>query len=227
MKVWVPGLNQLRDRDLIILQNILDLTDWRGLHMTVTPVTVHRPITWATEGRSRSSVFKIMSTGSTRSVPSWTQLERIKRFLDNSLMMELKIIQLSTEMVRAGVGDLGRITFTIQVRSMHRARETVSELGEWLKSSLEGILVEEGLWETGTGSPAPDKPKITEVLGDPWDESPAPREGGDTSIHTRTLAEFLSAHFQAKWTEKAEGGSIPPDCIHPPRDLVKGRQGNG
>ena len=28
MKVWAPGLNQLRDRDRIILQNILDLTDW-------------------------------------------------------------------------------------------------------------------------------------------------------------------------------------------------------
>jgi hypothetical protein len=106
-------------------------------------------------------------------------------------MLELKIIQLSTEMVRAGVGDHGRITFF-----------------------------------SGTGSPAPDKPKITEVLGDPRDESPVPREGGDTSIHTRTLVEFLSAHFQTKWTEKTEGGSIPPDYIHPPRDLVKGRQGN-
>ena len=89
------------------------------------------------------------------------------------------------------------VTFTIQVRSIHRARETARELGEWLKYSLGDILVEEGLWETGTGSPTPDKPKTTEVLGDPREESPAPGEG-DTSIHTRTLAEFLSAHFQAK-----------------------------
>ena len=116
MKVRAPGLNQLRDRDRIILQNILDLTDWWGLHMTATPDTTQRPIAWATEGRSRSSVLKVTSTGSTRSVPSWPQLERIKRFLANSLMLELKIIQLSTEMVRAGVGDHGRITFTIVVR---------------------------------------------------------------------------------------------------------------
>ena len=86
--------------------------------------------------------------------------------------------------------------------------ETARELGEWLESSLEGILVEEGLWETGTGSPAPDKPKTTEVLVGPREESPAPGEG-DTEIHTRTIAEFLSAHFQAKWTEEAGRGSIP------------------
>ena len=36
MKVWAPGLKQLRDRDRTILQDILDLTDWWGLHMTVT-----------------------------------------------------------------------------------------------------------------------------------------------------------------------------------------------
>jgi hypothetical protein len=40
MKVWTPGLKQLRDRDRIMLQDILDLTDWWGLHMTATPGTV-------------------------------------------------------------------------------------------------------------------------------------------------------------------------------------------
>jgi hypothetical protein len=143
-------------------------------------------------------------------------------------MLELKIIQLSTDAVRSGMGEYGRITFSIQVHSMRRARETSRELGEWLKSSLEGILVEEGLWEAGTGSPAPDKPKTTEVLGGLREKSPV-REEGDTAIHTRTFADFLSAHFQAKWTEQAEGGpsgSLPSPCIHPPRDLIKGRKGN-
>jgi hypothetical protein len=44
-------------------------------------------------------------------------------------------------------------------------------------------------------------------------------------MRTQTVAEFLSAHFQAKWTEEAGGGLLPPPCIHPPRDLVKGGKG--
>ena len=115
MKVWAPGLKQLRDRDRIMLQDILDLTDWRGLHMTATPGTMQRPTDWAAEGRSRGSVFKVTSTVSTRSIPSWSQLEGIKRFLANSLLLELKIIQMSTEETRSGMGAYGRITVTIQV----------------------------------------------------------------------------------------------------------------
>jgi hypothetical protein len=181
MKIWAPGLKQLRDRDNIMLQNILDLTDWRGLHMTATPGTVQRSTEWAVEGRSQGSVFKVTSTVSIQSTPSWSQLEEIKRFLANSLLLELKIIQISTEEARSGGGTQGRITFTIQVRNRHRATETARELGEWLKSSLEDILVEEGLWKAGTGSPAPDTPRVFEVLGGPREESPALGEG-DTNM---------------------------------------------
>jgi hypothetical protein len=85
------------------------------------------------------------------STPSWSQLEEIKRFLVNSLLLELKIIQISTEEGTSGGGTQCRITFTIQVWNRHRVTETVRELGEWLQSSLEGILVEEGLWKVGTG----------------------------------------------------------------------------
>ena len=115
MKVWVPGLKQLRNRDCALLQDILDLTDWRGLHMTVTPGTVQRPTDWSVTGRSRGSVFKVTSTGPTRGIPSRPQLERIKRFLTNSLLLELKIIQMSTVEVRSGGGSNGRFTVTIQV----------------------------------------------------------------------------------------------------------------
>jgi hypothetical protein len=161
----------------------------------------------------------------TRRIPSWSQLEGIKRLLANSLLMELKIIQISTEEARSGVGAYGWITFTIQVHSKYRARETVRELREWLESSLEGILVEERLWETGTGSLIPEIPKIIEVLVGPREESPTLGEG-DTVRHTLTIVEFLSAYFQSKWTEEVGGGSLPSPCIHPPRDLVKGRKGN-
>jgi hypothetical protein len=221
MKVWSPGLKQLRDRDNKMLQNILDLTDWRGLHMSATPGSVHRSTEWAIEGRSQGSVFKVASTVSIHSTPSWSQLEEIKRFLANSLLLELKIIQISTEEGTSWGGTQCRVTFTIQVHNRHRATETARELREWLKSSLEGILVEEGLWKVGTGSTAQDTPRVFEVLGDPREESPELGEG-DTVMRTRTVAEFLSAHFQEKWTEEAGGGLLPPPCIHPPRDLVKG-----
>ncbi len=62
-------------------------------------------------------------------------------------------------------------------------------------------MVEEGLWKAGTGSPVPDTPRVFEVSGDPREEIPALGEG-DTTIRTRTVAEFLSAHFQTKWTEE-------------------------
>jgi hypothetical protein len=119
MKVWSPGLKQLRDRDSIMLQNILDLTDWRGLHMTSTPGSGQRSTGWAIEGRSQVSVFKVTSTVSIHSTPSWSQLEEIKRFLPNSLLLELKIIHISSEEARSGGGTQGRITFTIQVHNMH------------------------------------------------------------------------------------------------------------
>ncbi len=127
--------------------------------------------------------------------------------------MELKIIQTSAEEARSGGGTKGRITFTIQVRNRHRATETAREIWEWLQSSLVGILVEEGLWKAGTGSPAPDTPRVFEVLGDPREERTVLGEG-DMAMRTRTVAEFLSAHFQTKWTEEA-GGGAPPFALHP------------
>ncbi len=63
------------------------------------------------------------------------------------------------------------------------------------------------------------------MLGGPREESPTQGEG-DTVRHTLTIAEILSAHFQSKWTEESGGGSLLSTCIHPPRDLVKGRKEN-
>ncbi len=166
-----------------MLQNILDLTYYRGLHMTVTPDSVQRSTEWTIEGRSQGSVFKVTSTVSIHITPSNPQLEEIKRILANSLLLELKIIQISTEEGTSGGVTQCRITFTIQVRNRYRATETARELWEWLQSSLEGILVEEGLWKVGTGSPTADTPRVFEVLGVPRVESPALGEG-DTEMRT-------------------------------------------
>ena len=46
-----------------------------------------------------------------------------------------------------------------------------------MASSLEDILTEGDLWETGNGSPTPDRPKIIEMLGGPREEIPASVDG--------------------------------------------------
>ncbi len=108
-KVWAPRLKQLRERDSTVMQDLLNLTDWRGLLLTATSGTVQRPTGWAITGRTRGSVFKVTTTGPTRGIPSRPQLEKIKRFIANSLMIALKSIQMSAEEVRSegrSKGDL-------------------------------------------------------------------------------------------------------------------------
>ena len=43
-------------------------------------------------------------------------------------------------------------------------------------------------------------------------------------IHASTFTEFLSAHFQARWSESRNGPTSPP-CIHPPKDVIKAKKG--
>jgi hypothetical protein len=113
--------------------------------------------------------------------------------------------------------------FTIQVHIRHRVREEVRELREWLESSLEGILVEEGLWETGIGSLAPEIPKIIEVLGDPREESPTLWEG-DTVRHTDDCG--IS---ECTLPDEVDAGGrrvVPPFALHPSSQRSrKGKEG--
>ena len=106
-------------------------------------------------------------------------------------------------------GAHGRVTVTIQVHIRHRARETARELKEWMTSSLEDILVEGGLWETGTGSPALDKPRIVAELGGSREESPASGEG-DLVRWTTDFAQQIRT-----WFEERRGSRIPT-----PKEMV-------
>ena len=106
-------------------------------------------------------------------------------------------------------GAHGRVTVTIQVRSRYRVRETTRELKEWMTSSLEDILVEGGLWETGTGSPALDKPRIVAELGGSREESPASGEG-DLVRWTTDFAQQIRT-----WFEERRGFRIPT-----PKEMV-------
>ena len=123
IKVWAPQLKQLMDRDRKILQCILDLTDWRGLHMTSTPGTTQRPTEWAAQGRARGSGLKVTSTVPVRGIPAAPQLETIRCFLANSLLVELKAIHVVVDDPRTLKRDHRRISVTIQVRGIHREND--------------------------------------------------------------------------------------------------------
>jgi hypothetical protein len=123
--------------------------------MTSTPGTTQRPIGWAVQGQARGSGFKIKSTVSVRGIPTKPQLETIRRFLANSLLIELKAIHVLAAHARTLNRAHRRSTVTIQVRSTHRLRVMVKELLEWMTISLEEVLVDGGLWEKGIRSPVP------------------------------------------------------------------------
>ena len=157
-------MKQLVDRDLQTLQCILDLTNWRGLHMTSTPGTTQRPTEWAGQGRVRGSGFKVVSMVPVMNIPEAPQLETMRCFIANSFMVELKAIYVEVVDPNTRRRDQRRLAVTIQVRGIHRARTMARELRQWMSISLEGVLLECGMWEKGIGSPAPDVPKLVAVL---------------------------------------------------------------
>ena len=108
IRVWAPQLKQLGDRDRKTLQSILDLVDWRGLHMTSTPGTTLRPMEWATQGRVRGSGFKVVSTSPVCGIPEVLQMQTINRFLANSLMVELRNVQVAVTDLGILPGDQAR-----------------------------------------------------------------------------------------------------------------------
>ena len=197
IKVWAPQLKQLTDKDCKTLQCILDLTDWRGLHMTSTPGTTQRPTVWAAQGRVRGSGFKVTSTVTVQGIPTAPQLEIIRRFLTNSLLVELKAIQVVAADPRTLERDHRRMTVTIQVRGLHRARAMVRELRQLMSISLEGVLLDSGLWEKGVGSPAPDIPKMVAVLGG-WQEESTRSEVRDSGSRIDDFPKRIRAAFEER-----------------------------
>ena len=95
IRVWSPQMKQLLDRGHQTLQCILDLTDWWVLHMTSTPDTTQRPTEWAAQGRVRGSGFKVVSMVPVTDIQWAHQLETMRRFITNSLMVELKTIHVA------------------------------------------------------------------------------------------------------------------------------------
>ena len=90
IRVWSPQMKQLLDRDHQTLQGILDLIDWWGLHMTSTPDTTQRPTEWVVQGQVRGFGFKVVSTVPVTGIPAAPQMETMRRFIANSLMVELR-----------------------------------------------------------------------------------------------------------------------------------------
>ena len=195
IRVWAPQVKQLLDRDRKTLQCILDLIDWRGLHITSTPDTTQRPTKWAAQGRALGSGFKVASTVPVRGIPVAPQMETIRRFLANSLMTELRDIHVVAADPGTRHRDLRRLVVTIQVRGIHRAKTMVRELRQWMSISLEGVLLECGLWGKGIGSPAPDIPKMVVVLRGREEES-SRLEDRDSGRRWKDFSEQIRVTFE-------------------------------
>ena len=207
IKVWVPQLKQLMDRDLKSLQCILDLTDWWVLHMTSTPGTTQRPTEWATQGRTRGSGFKVTSIVLVRGIPTAPQLETIRRFVANSLLVELKTIQVGVTDPGTLNRDHMRISVTIQVRGIHPARMMVRELRQWMSISLEGVLLDSVLWEPGIRSPTPDIPKMMAILGGMQEENPL-SEDRDSSSRVEAFLKQIRTVFEEHKNSRSSTGTV-------------------
>ena len=86
-------------------------------------------------------------------------------------MVELRVIHVVVTDPGTLHRDHRRLVVTIQVRGIHRAKTMVRELRLWMSISLEGVLLECGLWEKGMGPPVPDIPKMVSVLRGRQEES--------------------------------------------------------
>jgi hypothetical protein len=167
IRVWSPEMKHLLDRDRQTLQCIVDLTHRLAgpSHDLHTPGTTQRPTEWAGQGRVRGSGFKVVSMVPVTDIQWAPQLETMRHFITNSLMVELKTIHVSVADPKTRHRDQRRLVVTIQVRGIHRARTMLRELRQWMSISLEGVLLECGMWGKGIGPPTPDVPKMIAVLG--------------------------------------------------------------
>ena len=108
--------------------------------MTSTPVTTQRPTEWSAQGRVRGFGFKVVSTVLVTGIPAEPQMEAMRYFIANSLMVELRAIYVGVSDPGSCHRDHTRLTVTIQVRGIHRTRSMVRELRQWMSISLEGVL---------------------------------------------------------------------------------------
>jgi hypothetical protein len=174
VRVLVPRLKKTSERERAELQSLLDLTDWRGLHSAFTPNQLQHPREWAPSDHSSGSYFRVKTSVTIQTATSLPQLESLRRFVVNSLLVETSSTQVYTESMPAPVTSRGKMTIAVKARSIHRARELGVELQEWSSSSLREVLLTCGVWKEGMRTLGPDKPRIVTLWGDPLENGSLP-----------------------------------------------------
>jgi hypothetical protein len=76
-----------------------------------------------------------------QTIPSLPQLERLRRCVLKSLLVETRSTQVYMESMPAPVTSRGKMTIMVKVRSIHRAKEIAVELQGWSSSPLRGVLL--------------------------------------------------------------------------------------
>ena len=116
--------------------------------MAFTPNLLQHPREWAPSNHSSGSHFRVETSVAIQTTPSLPQLERLLRFVVNSLLVETSSTQVYTENMPAPATSRGKITITVKERSIHRARELAVELQGWSSSSLREVLLTCGVCRT-------------------------------------------------------------------------------
>jgi hypothetical protein len=68
--VLEPRLKKPSERERAELQSLLDLTDWRGLHLAFTQNLLQHPREWAPPDHSSGSHFRVETLVATQTTPS-------------------------------------------------------------------------------------------------------------------------------------------------------------
>jgi hypothetical protein len=74
--VLEPRLKKPSEREGAELQSLLDLTDWRGLHLAFTQNLLQHRREWAPPDHSSGSHFRVETLVATQTTPSLPLLER-------------------------------------------------------------------------------------------------------------------------------------------------------
>ncbi len=90
VRVLAPRLKKPSVCERAELQSLLDLTDWRGLHLVFRPNLSQHPREWAPPDHFSGSHFRVETSVAIQTTPSLPQLESLRRFVVNSLLVEIR-----------------------------------------------------------------------------------------------------------------------------------------
>jgi hypothetical protein len=192
--------------------------------LVFTPNLLQQPREWAPSDHSSGSYFRVKTSVAIQTAPSLPQLEKLHRFVVNSLLVETSSTQVYTESTPAPSTSRGKMTIAVKARSIHRARELAVELQGWSSSSLREVLLTCGVWEEGRRPLAPDKPRILTVWGDPLENGSLPL-GTNQEESSNTFVTWIRALLDKHRIQRdGVGGELETDPTLPKMERMNQEQ---